>query len=184
MPGDSPYAAVQAFTEPIQRAIACVGHHKVSVSPGGKQDLGKTHLLHVNDGYGVDLGDGFHLDVSIHYRITKQEARSFKVDTEYYAHTLFHDDVEVFAMHWHPDGSSPYQDPHLHMRPHGLELATHRAHLPTRRMTVEDAIEWSIGLGVTPERDDWETIIGNSRDTHLDNATWTIHSPNAPAESR
>jgi hypothetical protein len=72
------------------------------------------------------------------------------------------DDREILAYHWHPDGQSHVQAPHLHLGP-GAEIgraALQSAHLPTGAVPVQDVLRLMIeSFGAEPARRDWDSVL-------------------------
>lgn len=83
------------------------------------------------------------------------------------------DDRELFAYHWHPDGSSDVITPHLHVSVAPPVLLPGRAeasdsqrlvigklHFPTHHNELPELIRFLITeLGVGPRRTDWEVVL-------------------------
>jgi hypothetical protein len=80
----------------------------------------------------------------------------------YEYHLSDRDDREILAYHWHPDGASHVQVPHLHLGP-AAEVgwtALTTAHLPTGWIRVGDVVRLAIeGLAVPPVRRDWDGVL-------------------------
>ncbi len=76
---------------------------------------------------------------------TKNEfGHPFRVTTRSYHYKLRgRDDVDLWRMHWHPEGRSWTTTPHLH-RPPDL-----KQHWPTGRLTLENAIGWCVQSGAS-----------------------------------
>ena len=75
------------------------------------------------------------------------------------------DDREILAYHYHPDGASPVQTPHLHLGPAAEvgRAALTTAHLPTGWVALEAVIRLAIeGLGAEPARRDWDRVLGQA----------------------
>lgn len=72
------------------------------------------------------------------------------------------DDREILAYHWHPDGASHVQTPHLHLGP-AAEVgwpALKTAHLPTGWIGAGEVVRLAIeGLAVPPVRRDWDHVL-------------------------
>lgn len=92
----------------------------------------------------------------------------WKVRTHSYTYTLTTaDETEALAFHWHPE-SSGVSWPHLHvgkvnLAPNGV--VTHKQHIPTERISVEAIVRFCIGeLDVSPQRDDWKSILHESEE--------------------
>jgi hypothetical protein len=73
-----------------------------------------------------------------------------------------HDDREIVAYHWHPEGAPHVQTPHLHLGP-AAEIgyrALTTAHLPTGWVAVDELIHLAIdSLGAELIRRDWERVL-------------------------
>ncbi len=67
---------------------------------------------------------------------------------------------DIFRIHWHPYNRR-YQALHIHanFQVPNSDAPTAEKHMPTGRLTFEDAIEWAFNLGVEPYRDDWESVL-------------------------
>lgn len=93
-------------------------------------------------------------------------ARDWRVRTVGYAYSLLrHDDREILAYHWHPDGRSHVTTAHLHLGA-GAEVGwpgMRKTHLPTGPVMVPDLIELTIGSGVRPRRSDWRSVLDGAR---------------------
>lgn len=133
----------------------------------------------------------FGLSVLHAYRIIRETERGWrKVHTA--AHQYALDDVdgrEIFAYDWHPHIEDvPY--PHLHVS-HGavrrditagvrlpvsqnvLQAKLGRAHLPTRRIALEDVLRLLIEqFGVQPARADWDDALREARESFKADRTW------------
>jgi hypothetical protein len=118
------------------------------------------------------------LSLEQHYEIVETEGDRgpWKCSIKGYQYTL--DDPgghEIVAYHWHPDGISDHVRPHVHIgmgaRVDYPQLIT--AHLPTNRISVEDFLLLSIrDLGVEPLREEWESMLEESRGGFEDWQTW------------
>lgn len=174
MPGRTPTEAFDAFIEPIQRALNCLGQGKITPSNGGRQP-GATRLWSINGVNGLALRDGWHFDAQMHYEIIRTgDDSGWRVTTRAYRYRLALCGADLFRMHWHPVGNSPYKTPHVHLPKMGID---DKVHLPTGRLTFEDAVEWSIGLGVPPARTDWQSVLKASHALHIEHRTWSTEPP-------
>jgi hypothetical protein len=72
------------------------------------------------------------------------------------------DDREIVAYHWHPEGQSHVQTPHLHLGP-GAEIgrrALLMAHLPTGPVHLAAVLRLAIkGFAAEPARRDWDRVL-------------------------
>jgi len=162
--GSSPAAAVNAFVAPLQRAVACVSAAVLDVS-GGYHVADAPHALMPADGDAAPLRSLNDLSLWIHlnYRVVALDGRrrSWGVRTTGYVYQLRAGERELLAYHWHPRGRSPHTAPHMHLGA-AAELgfaALGRAHLPTGRIGLEDAIR---DLGAEACRDDWRDVLGEA----------------------
>ncbi|NCT90268.1 hypothetical protein GXB85_04775 [Cellulomonas sp. APG4] len=170
MPGRTPPEAFEAFIEPIRRALSCLGPAKITLSQHGRQ-VGDTRAWTLNNGLGLAMRGGWHLDATMHYEIIPtQDTSAWRVTTRAYRYRVACADAELVRMHWHPSGNSPHTLPHLHIP--ALAAATH--HLPVTRLTFEDAIEWAISLGAPPAREDWRDVLGETRALHIEHRSWHV----------
>lgn len=196
MSARTPAAAVNAYLETLQHAVSCVTNEVLGVSKGGYGPSPALHKLTFRRADPVPLPStiGIGLWVEQHYRLTSGEGRNpWKVQTgAYYYRFSDSEDRELIAYHWHPRVSGA-SFPHLHLS-YGLvraELldraglsAAHNglrpdfagAHLPTRRIALEDVLRTAIEqLGVEPRREhrrDWDTMLQNTRALFKEDRTW------------
>jgi hypothetical protein len=183
VPGGTPYEAVEAFLEPIEQALSCLGRAKIVVSPGGRAAPNRDHVWMVNAGQGLrhegDLDDHTFY-ASMHYRIVLADpARhdtskgKWRVTTAAYFYELRTPaNDKLWAMHWHPAGRSPVAGPHLHlyqMSPDG--------HLVTARQTFESAVQWCLEFGAEPQRPDCGAVLAESESVHKLWRSWSEVPP-------
>lgn len=172
MPGDSPYQAVQAFLDPLQRSVSCLGTAKLTLSKGGKSEPNQTHAWTINGGDGLVVRSLGTLKASMHYEIILSEERhegKWRVTTRSYAYELIAPDGNLsWSMHWHPVGRSFVTYAHLHLPAYGA--ASH--HLRVDRQTFEMAIQWCIELGAAPAKDDWERVLMETEGLHKLHRSW------------
>ena len=130
-----------------------------------------------------------------HYYRVRQEGKGslWKVETAAYLYSFYDANArEILAYHWHPQIAST-GFPHLHLS-YGLVSAatlersglsaSHNAlrpdfasaHLPTRRIALEDVLRTAIEqLGVEPRREhrrDWDTMLQSTRAVFKEDRTW------------
>ncbi|MGE3913444.1 MAG: hypothetical protein AB7K36_29095, partial [Chloroflexota bacterium] len=107
-----------------------------------------------------------HLRVRLRLQLTQvEESRGYwDADLAAYEYRLSDpDDREILAYHWHPDGQSHVQTPHLHL---GVAAAVGRvalltAHLPTGQVSARDVVRLAVeSFAVQPQRRDWAAILG------------------------
>lgn len=176
MPGRTPQEAFRAFIDPLIAATACIGTAKIVPSPGAQHLTDREHSWALNAlGGGLVFKGGFCFKASMKFRYVEHEV-GWRVTTLEYIYSLTVGDAEAWQMHWHPVGKSPEVRPHLHaaVGPAG----TKRQHLPTSRMTYEDAIEWLIAQDIaTPTTDKWADILGASKAVHVQYRSWSGDGP-------
>jgi len=76
---------------------------------------------------------------------------------------------ELAGWHWHPSGSSPWRQPHLHLR--GGRFG--ECHLPTGRVSLEAVLRLLLAeLDVRPLRDDWLAVLDEAEAVFREWRTW------------
>jgi hypothetical protein len=194
MPGRKPAEAVQTFLEPLQLALSCVAHGKVTTRKGGySPPVDAQQQWSLNDGdaatlkanrdfTGVKLPGTLEFYAHMWWRVIRDERPGFgpyRVTTIGYDYSLVcgeEGQTEVWAMHWHPDSASEEVRPHVHL---GDMLLTPQSpicrssHLLTGRMTFENAIRWLIEFGVQPIHENWEQRLREAEGPHLANRSWS-----------
>lgn len=167
--------------EPIQRAASCLGPVKIITSPGGRTEPNRTHSWTLNAEKGVGLGNGWHFEAQMHYRLLQRPvSREWRVTTEGYRYRLALHGTHLWRIHWHPTLTSDYHLPHVHLNlttPPG-EVGTDLMgqHHPTGRMTFEDALEW-VFLNVPAKREDWRQVLEETRLAHIEHRSWSTRPP-------
>ena len=182
MPGRTVYDAYRAFIDPIEAAVACLGQAKVVPSPGGMSNPNGDHSWNLGViGGGMVFTNGYCFRAGMAYRYLAIDG-GYRVTTLSYTYSLLKAGHELWAMHWHPDGVSDETRAHLHLN---LEQGPDaKQHLPSGRMTFEDAVEWVIRSGVSPAREeDWQQILAQSKEVHVTHRTWHGAQPSTPSAS-
>jgi hypothetical protein len=187
VPGRTPAEAVTAFVEPLQAALGCLAiGARISCKPSRSPKLGSDAKWIINAGGGLSLrsvaGDRdlvFH--ASMEWKVIPDTGPKgpCRVTTLGYKYSLDDGGAELWAMHWHPRGSSPVHEPHMHL---GSAMATagrliDGAHLPVPRQSFEDAVRWCVTFGAKPVRDDWEEQLRLAEQPHLLHRSWDKTSP-------
>ncbi|MGE3272045.1 MAG: hypothetical protein AB7P40_25045 [Chloroflexota bacterium] len=159
--------AVNVFLSRIQRQLSCVTHDVVRVH-GSYQAPDARIDVYLAGGQPVRLQgpERIHLRVRLRLQLTQvEESRGYwDADLAAYEYRLSDpDDREILAYHWHPDGQSHVQTPHLHL---GVAAAVGRvalltAHLPTGQVSARDVVRLAVeSFAVQPQRRDWAAILG------------------------
>lgn len=182
MPGRTPAEAYRAFIEPLQAAVACLGVGKIVTSSGGQSDTSREHSWTLNaPGKGMVFPGGYCFRASMKYRFIEHE-QGWRVTTLEFIYSLSQADAELWAFHWHPVGDSHETRVHLHTAIPGA--GDKHAHRPVGRVTFEDAVEWVILAGVKPAREDWETVLADSKAVHIRHRSWHGDSPANNADQK
>ena len=193
----TPASAVGAFVGALQRAVSCVTNEVLGVSADGYKAASSPHRLAFHNHDPVRLAGGGRLSLRIeqYYRVRPEGAQGlWKVETAAYLYTFYDAEIhEILAYHWHPQTRTGTSFPHLHLsyglvRADLLERAglsqAHNglrpdfvgAHLPTRRIALEDVLQTAIEqLGVEPRRvyrRDWDTMLQKTRALFKEDRTW------------
>ncbi len=193
-----PPAAVSALKDWLQQAVSCVSDAVINLSPDAYHPSDTPHRLTLGDGTPVPVTarstighERLWLSVVHAYRIVRETERGWwKIHTAAYQYALDDPDGrEILAYHWHPHIEDiPY--PHLHVG-HGAvrrdigagiqlpvsQNALHRklagAHLPTRRIALEDVLRLLIEqFDVWPARTDWNLTLRRARKSFTSERTW------------
>lgn len=184
MPGRTPAEAVRAFLEPLQSALAVLAHGKISTRGGQNPRVGTPQQWSLNDGGGVELltdnAEGLTLYAAMYWQVIEDERDGYgpyRVTTRGYDYSLVQGDAtEVWAMHWHPSGSSWERLPHVHL---GDVLfadtapVSSKSHLRTGRMTFETAVRWCFQFGAEPLADDWDDRLTLAEAPHILHRSWS-----------
>jgi hypothetical protein len=149
MPGHDPHEAVHDFLEPLKEAVSVLdGFTKLLVmGKQGSYRKGKVYAWSLNGDRGLDLQGVGTFRAEMHFEVVDADPAKYekplRVTTRGYRYSLTGVDDGSFRwmMHWHPNGTSPVDYPHLHIRPDLKE------HQPTTRLTFEKAIMWCIASG-------------------------------------
>ena len=182
MAGRTPAAAVNAFLPPLQRALSCVSdavfvRSHDSAAPGAVRSMNAP-----GTGFAPLRGENrLHLAVAIQYEVVRTDDPDrgpWKVSIRKYMYHLVTDDMtEVILFHWHPDGKSAQQSPHLHVGTSQLtpaSVVSRRTHVPTGRVALEAVLELLIrDFGVVPLRTDWEAALSESKQRFDQWRTWS-----------
>ncbi|MGF1471184.1 MAG: hypothetical protein ACFB50_05485 [Rubrobacteraceae bacterium] len=110
-------------------------------------------------------GSGIALSIRAYARVVERTQKApWRADLTSYFYTLKDlEGREIVAYHWHPESRSPITFPHLHLGA-GAQIGREeiqKSHLPTGHVEIEDVLLMAIReLGVRPQRDDWEEILG------------------------
>jgi hypothetical protein len=170
--GKSPHQAVDAFVNPLNRARSTVTNAVLAVSPGG-YGAGGPHTVAFRVGsprLSTDYG-GLALTAIVGYSAVQTDDPDrgpWKVKTENYVYRLTAaDGARAISFEWHPTGSSPVTTPHAQLGSAGLGQGLSdlgrllsKAHIPTRRISLEQVLEFAIReLHVHHLRDDWEKVL-------------------------
>ncbi len=107
----------QAFLAPLQTALACVAHAKITPSPGGRAQPGKVHAWTINSGAGAELHH-YRLKAAMQYELIEEDSERgpWRATTRGYMYSIeTSGDSELLSAHWHPTGKSHHKEPHLHV---------------------------------------------------------------------
>lgn len=174
MPGRTPYAATQAFLDPLKSSLGCLGSVHLNISPGGRDQTGKVHVWSIDN---FELSNHMLLNASMHYEIVPFNTgeRKWRVSTRGYLYGLCaRGGQELLSAHWHPVGMSPYTDPHWHIGAAGIGeggVWPAREHLRSSRISVEQMIRHAISFGANGS-DDWEARVDKSEAVFEEFRTW------------
>lgn len=192
MPGRTPYLAVEAFLDPLRRALACVAYTKILVPRAGYHVLDSEHFwsLPGDDGGHVKLRGPARLELSARMRYmiisdTRKDYGPFRVTTRGYLYSLRTTSRQVVvAYHWHPSGKSHEKAPHLHIGSAQIDrdaVISEGHHLPTGRITFEEIIRLAIKeFDVEPYDDKWRDTLDLCETPHKLYRSWPTAAQHTP----
>jgi len=189
LPGRTPAEAARAFLEPLQQALGCVAHAKITTSPGGLSRPGGPHWWSINAGRGVALSTGHQLHAQMWYSLVEEEGHRgpWRASTRGYAYSVQdHEGRELLAAHWHPESPGRHVEPHLHLpakvlSEEGVFLA--QEPLYTGRFTFEALIRFGVtNLQARPMCEDWNDRLTLAEAPHTLYRSW--HQTPAEAERK
>jgi hypothetical protein len=176
MPGRTPSEAVASFLEPLREALKVLDAvTKLSVAPKGGFRTGTRYAWVLNGASGVLLGPAGNFFAGMEFEIvdcdptTNEYGHPFRVSTRSYHYKLRSPQgSDAWRMHWHPEGNSPVEHPHLHLPP---DL---KRHLLSERATLEQAISWcaEYGAPLTCSRDEAADRLVLAESAHRLHRTW------------
>ena len=170
MPARGAAEAVGAFKASLQRSLDCVTDAVLTVA-GGYYPSPQPHVATLNRGLRVALRGPRRVGLiaSLQYRVVQGPGQRglWSPRTVDYVYGLTDAQRrEILAYHRHPDGH-PIAWPHLHVGPgSGADQAalSHKAHLPTGRVALEDVVRLAITeFDVPPRRAGWEAALAQAR---------------------
>jgi hypothetical protein len=189
VPGRTPAAAFQSFAQPLADALSCIAACKLTPSAGGMNNPKQEHQLLANSGQAIELGGPkkLSLRVLMRYRFVEKddlEDGPWKVQTLSYSYTVLSHDAEMVNYHWHPGGKSHEAAPHLHLgstQLHAGSILSHKHHLPTSRVSLEQVIRLLISeQGVEPRHSDWDARLTLTDGMFQLYRTWSDAPPAVP----
>lgn len=180
MPGRTIPEAIGAFTAPLQQAVSCLGIAKLTISSQiGAVRMDQAMSWGINNGGGMELRSAsgrLEFYASMFWKvIADPDNGPFRVTTTGYDYQLLRDDRELWDFHWNTGEKSKVKTPHLHLGDVVLSTAapvTSKAHLPTGRVTLEQAVRWAVEFGAQPKFSDWEDRLALAEAPHLLFRSW------------
>jgi hypothetical protein len=174
--GRNPAAAVQAFLAPVQAAFGLFAAGNViadTYRPGSEGFLvfrgGEVVTLHGASKVG--------LGVRVRYSIIRDDRPGcgpWRVTTTGYMYELQRDGTTLYEYRWHPRSRSHEVRPHLHC------TAVGKAHIPTGRVMVEDALNLAVQHGAKPNSlARWQELDALNREKFARSAVWGAGPPQA-----
>lgn len=168
--------ALQRYFGFLTRSLSCVANAAWYVGPQTKS--GKQVALIASSPLCLERKNGTHLFLegtqTFHFIPHPDYPGDLKVKTDSYAFTLsLHENFEseLLSFQWHPE--SKITTPHVHAALEG-EPGFHKAHIPTRRILLEDVLWLAIeDFGVVPIRDDWQPILKDAISRVQEFGSWT-----------
>lgn len=168
-PARTKAAARTRYTNYLQQTLSFVTLAVWRVVPVPRQE-GVYSLDHSEETIPLRRGKGFApLSLAARqlfaYHHDTENTGDWRCRTLGYAYTVFEGtdlSRELLAWHWHP---SSRPDTHLHVGKGHPDLSglSHKAHVPTGRVSLEEVVAFLIrDLMVEPQRDDYEAILDDT----------------------
>ncbi len=183
MAGRTPQQALNNFLPPIQQALSCITGAVLIRSHSSSQPGAPRSIQLPARGSFVSLRGEKRLQAwfAIEYEIVQvddPDRGPWKVKTrQYWYHVVAADLTEVILFHWHPDGRSTEQGPHLHVGSSQLTsnaVVSNKMHVPTGRVSLELVINLLIrDFNVVPLRADWQDVLARGNDRFEQWRTWS-----------
>lgn len=187
MAGATPREAIQAFVEPLERAVSCLAGG-LEPKVNGDFELGTQHVVTFGSGRGFPVAHPsgrFAVAVSLRFVIKEADLpagpfRTGVVGYTYEVRTNPKDEAKgerVLAFHYHPRPGS-YQQPHLHVSSKLTTSVSHLGvalgrHIPTGRVTLEEVVQYLVDeMGVRANRPDWLEVLTLGLGNHRAWRTW------------
>jgi len=171
--GRTPAEAVNAFVEPIGRAVFCISTAVVTVG-GGYYPAPQPHSLVLNAGSVTRLASDLFMDIGLRYRIVESVERRgiWEVTVVGYRYKLSGAaGQDIISYHWHPSGASFVTFPHVHIGVASRvgDSRVGQAHLPTGRVPPQSFLHLLItDFGVAPRRANWEQVLTETQSVFAD----------------
>ena len=171
-------AALQDYTEELQRIVSCVARDVCFVYPNreGRQVLawsqGQVKLKRIDGGL-------LFIDISQEIDDPVPDNKDAVSTREYIYSILDEAKNDLIGFHYHPElDDDPVLYPHIHVYADADKrfafFNLHKRHIPCGRVALEDVIEWMIvELKVKPLRDDWMDVLVATRAKFKTMRTWT-----------
>jgi hypothetical protein len=180
LPGDSPREAVQAFLEPVRRAVSCVtpGVLVFSKNPG----LGQITSATVEGGSPVRVAsshyDFLHLELTLNFKVIEDEDDRGPYRCTSLGYVLSLSDAkqaELVSFHWHPFSEVASDvGTHVHLG-EAYVAQKNRLHIPTPRISVEEFLRLAIdsfGAHALVPEEVWRSALNDSQAVHEEHRTW------------
>ena len=118
------------------------------------------------------------------YQIVPGDDARWRVTTRGYLYSIESAGVELVSYHWHPQGRSHVEGPHIHVGTAALTesgVLTPKSHIPTSRISLEAVVRFVITeLQVQPAVPDWSERLTLSDSVFQLYRKWGGHSAAQP----
>ncbi|MFF3179780.1 hypothetical protein ACFYVD_08010 [Rhodococcus pyridinivorans] len=178
MPGKSIHEAVDNYITPLRRAVLCLNSNAHIVLANRPHKVDDAGYWRLGDETGLrlktrhDSRDDWRFFAEQHFSAVEADPAKvdpslgkYRVTTTMYSYKLEVNGSPKWRMDWHPMRGVK-AIPHMHIEPNM------KAHVPTGRQTLENAVWTCIDMGAVPACSDWESRLLESDFVHKLHRSW------------
>jgi hypothetical protein len=183
VPGKSPEEAASYFHEQFRESLSVITDTNLQGIRKGNQHV---LLFEPPAKVRVKSGGSLYIDVVQTFAVVERDGQ-YRAQTTSYQYSVLESETEagdygICSYHWHPSQTSKLRWPHLHAIPRIADkYLSHRVHLPTSRICIEDFVLVLIrDFDVSPRRpyDEWKETLMRNKTSFATYANWWAYAVN------